>query len=155
MATATGGKVAQKLLVTRWLVNCGNKRLVLRRGEKSIRGRPDEHIQRGDERHKDQQPRAKRLRREADFLQQPGAEILQRENVTAPAADKTPEDQRRQNRQSKEDKSRVDRAALERIHRLGRLDRRDRLAHQTPLDDVRDHQQGQSDKSRRPPAAGP
>ena len=45
-----------------------NKRFVLRRGEKSICGGINEHIQRGEKRHEDQQPRAKRLRRESEFF---------------------------------------------------------------------------------------
>ena len=54
----------------------------------------------------------------AHLLQQPSAEILQRENVTAPAANKTPEDQRGQDRQSKKDEARVDESVLQRVHGL-------------------------------------
>ena len=88
-----------------------DKRFVVRVYEESIGRGPDKHIQGGDERDIDQEPRSKRFRSEANFLQHPSAEILQGENVTAPAADKTSEDQRRQDRQSKEDKARVDRPA--------------------------------------------
>src|SRR5829696_8566704 len=42
-----------------------NERLVRRLGEKSNDARVDEHIQRDDERHEDEQPRAKRLRLES------------------------------------------------------------------------------------------
>ena len=45
-----------------------NKRLVLSRRKEPICGWPNEHIERGDERDKDQQPRSKRFWREADFL---------------------------------------------------------------------------------------
>ncbi len=56
------------------------------------------------------------------------AEILKRENVASPAADKTSEDQRRQNREGKKDEAGIDRSPLERVHGLRRLNRRDRPA---------------------------
>ena len=74
--------------------------------------------------------------------------------MTAPATDKAPEDQRRQDGQSKEDESRVDRPTLERVHGLRRFDGRNRLAHDPPLNDVRNHQQIEKDERRRAPAAG-
>ena len=67
----------------------------------SINYGPDKHVQRGDERDIHQEPRPKRLRMKTHFLEQPAAEILQRENVTTPATNKTPEDERRQNCQAK------------------------------------------------------
>jgi len=62
------------------------------------------------------------------LLQQPSAEILQRENVTAPAADVSPEDQSGQDCQSKKDESCVDEPVLERVHGLRGFDRRNCLA---------------------------
>ena len=73
--------------------------------------------------------------------------------MTAPAADKTPEDQRRQDRHGKEDKSRIDGPALERVHGLRRFDGGNRLAHHPPLNDVSDHQQIKKDQRRRAPPA--
>ena len=64
--------------------------------KKAIRRGPDKHIEGGDKRNINQQPGSKRLRSEANFFKCPGAEILERENVTTPAADKTAEDQRGQ-----------------------------------------------------------
>ncbi|PYJ11353.1 MAG: hypothetical protein DME93_09960 [Verrucomicrobia bacterium] len=75
-----------------------DKRSVVRVYKESIRGGPNKHVQGADKRDIHQQPGAKRLGSETNFLQHPPAEILQSENVTTPAADKTPEDQRRQNR---------------------------------------------------------
>src|SRR4029077_8308945 len=75
--------------------------------KQSISYGPDKHVQRGAERDVHQEPRPKRLRIEGTFLEQPSAEILQRQNVTTPAANKTSEDERRQNCQAKKDKARV------------------------------------------------
>ena len=74
--------------------------------------------------------------------------------MTTPAADKASENQRRQNCQSKKDKSRVDESALQRVHGLRRFDGRNRLAHDLPLNDVRDHEQVEGDQRRRAPPAG-
>ena len=83
-----------------------DKRSMVRVCEDSMHGGPNKHIQGADERDIHQQPPAKRLGGWGrHFLQHPSAEILQSENVTAPAADKTPEDQRSPNLLSKEDKS--------------------------------------------------
>src|SRR5467141_1313818 len=102
------------------------------RAEESIRRRPNKHIQCANERDIDEQPRAKWLRSEANFLQHPPAEILQGENVTAPATDKATKDQRSQDSQSKEDESRVNEPALQRMHRFRRLDGRNRPPHDPP-----------------------
>ena len=69
-----------------------NKGFVLGLREESIGGGPNEHVESADERDVDQESRSKRLWGEANFLEYPSAEILEGENVTAPAADKTPED---------------------------------------------------------------
>src|SRR6266550_5694844 len=74
--------------------------------------------------------------------------------MAAPAAYKASKNQRRQNRQSKKYETRVDRAPLESRHRLRRLDGRNRRARDSPLNEVGDHQQIQSDECSRPPAAG-
>ena len=154
IATATEGKRLPKICGDQMIGEFGNQRRVLRVPRNSKHHGPDKHVERGDERHIHQHPRPKWLWVEANFLQQPPAEILQRENVTAPAAHKTPEDQRRQNRQTKKDESRVDESALNCLHRLRRLDGRNRFAHDSPLDDVRDHEQVKRDQCRRAPPAG-
>src|SRR5207253_10733279 len=87
-------------------------RFVRRVRKQSIGGGPHEHVQRSDERDVHQQPRPKRLRMETHFLEQPSTEILQRENVTTPATNETPEDQRRYNCQTKKDEARVDESLL-------------------------------------------
>ncbi len=132
-----------------------DQRLVFRFCEISIDGRINEHIKRDNERDKDQKPRAKRLRRKPEFLEQPAAEILKSDDVTAPAANESPKDQRRQNRQTKKDKTGIDRAVLERVHRFGRLDRRNRPSRHDPLNDVCDHQQVERDERAGAPAARP
>ena len=91
---------------------------------------------------------------QSHFLQQPAAQILQGKNVTAPAAHKASENQRCQNRQTKKDESRIDESALNRLHRLRRLDGRNRFAHDSPLNEMRDHEKIQDDQCRRAPPAG-
>ena len=91
---------------------------------------------------------------EAHFLEQPAAEVLQRENVTAPAANVSPENQRRQDRQSKKDEACIEEPLLQRVHNFRRLDGRNRLANYAPLDDVRDHEQIEKDQRRGAPPAG-
>ena len=88
------------------------------------------------------------------FLKQPAAEILQSENVTTPATNKTPENERRQNCQAKKDEARVHKPILQRVHRFRGLDGRNRSAHEPPLDDVRDHEQVQKDQSEGAPPTG-
>ena len=88
------------------------------------------------------------------FLEQPAAEILQRKYVTTPATNKTSENERRQNCQAKEDEAGVHEAVLQGVHRFRRLDRRNRSGHQSPLDDVRDHEQVQNDQCSSAPTAG-
>ena len=131
-----------------------HQRRVRRLREEPERGRPDEHVQRGQERDEDEQPGPERLRRDAHLLHQPGAEVLEGQDVAAPAADETPEDERGQDGQGEEDEPGVDVPVLERVHGLGRLDGRDRPAHDAPLDDVGDHQHVQRDERGGPPAAG-
>ena len=97
--------------------------------KQSIGCGPDKHVERGDKRDIDQEPRPKRLRMKAHFLEQPPAEILQSKNVTTPATNKTPEDERRQNCQGKKDEARVHEPLLQRVHRFRGLDRRNRSAH--------------------------
>ena len=138
MATATEGKVSQKLLVTRWLVNF-DKRPGLCARKIPIRRRPNKHVESRDERNVNQKPRSKRLGSDAHFLQKPCAKILQREDVTTPAANKTAEDQRRQDRQSEKDESRVKRSSLQRVHGLGRFDRGDGPTGHSPLNGMSDH----------------
>ena len=91
--------------------------------KQSISYGPDEHVQCGTERDIHQEPRPKRLRMKAHFLEQPSAEILQRKYVTTPATNKTSKDERRQNCQAKEDEARVHEAVLQRVHRFRRLNR--------------------------------
>jgi len=74
--------------------------------------------------------------------------------VTSPATNKTPEDQRRKNCHRKKDEARVDETLLQRVHRLGWFDGRNRFAHDSPLDDVRDHEQVETDQRRGTPPAG-
>ena len=74
--------------------------------------------------------------------------------MTAPAADKTSEDQRCQDRQRKEDKPGVDCSLLERVHGLGRLDGRNGFAHDPPLNDVSDHKQIEQNEGQCAPTAG-
>src|SRR5262249_47894673 len=97
---------------------------------------------------------SKWLRRQTHFFQQPSAEILQREDMTAPAADISPEDQGRQDRQGEKDESRVNEPLLQSVHGLRRLDRRNCLAHDAPLNDVRDHEQIEKDQRPSSPPAG-
>ena len=119
-----------------------------------VRGGPNKHVERRDERYVDQKAGSKRLGRDAHFLQQPAAEILKRENVASPAADKTTEDQRGQNSEGKKDEAGIDRSLLESVHGLRRLNRRDRPAADAPLNDMSDHPQLQEDERERAPAAG-
>jgi len=123
-------------------------------GKQSINNRPHKHVQRGAERDIYQKPGTKRLRRKANFLEQPSAEILQRKDVTTPTTNKTPEDERGQNRQAKKYETSVHEAILQGVHGFRGLDGRNRFAHQSPLNDVRDHEQIQSNQRRRAPPAG-
>src|SRR5262249_5667564 len=93
----------------------GNERF-MRFREQSIYDRPDKHVKRTDKRNINQQSRSKWLRRQTHFFQQPSAEILQREDMTAPAADISPEDQGRQDRQGEKDESRVNEPLLQSVH---------------------------------------
>jgi len=122
--------------------------------KQSIDYGPDKHVQRGAERDIHQEPRPKRLRMKTHFLEQPPAEILQRKNVTTPATNKTPEDERRQNCQAKKDEARIHESLLQGVHRFRWLDGRNRFAHNPPLNDVRDHEQVESNQRRRAPPAG-
>ena len=88
------------------------------------------------------------------FLEQPATEILQREYVTTPPTNETTENERRQNCQAKKDEARVHEPVLERVHRFRGLDGRDRLPHEPPLNDVRDHEQIQSDQRGPAPPTG-
>src|SRR5437879_11782419 len=76
----------------------GNERRVLGVMKHSIRGRPHKHVQCANERDIYEQARSKRLRMKPHFLQQPAAQILQSENVTAPPTYKPTQDQRRYTR---------------------------------------------------------
>jgi hypothetical protein len=129
-----------------WSGVCGPKH--------SINYRPDKHVQRGDKRDVHQKPRSKRLRRKTHFLEQPAAEILQSENVTTPATNKTPEDERCQNCQTKKDEARIHEPVLQRVHGFRGLDGRNRSARESPLNDVRDHEQVQKDQCGRAPPTG-
>src|SRR5437588_10687496 len=73
----------------------GNERRVLGVMKHYIRGRRHKHVQCANERDIYEQARSKWLRMEPYFLQQPAAQILQSENVTAPPTNKPPQDQRR------------------------------------------------------------
>ena len=97
--------------------------------EQPIDNGPDEHVQRGAKRDVDQEPRAKRLRMEAYFLEKPSAEILQRKYVTTPATNETPEDERRQDSQAKKDEAGVYESILQCVHRFRGLNGRNRFAH--------------------------
>src|SRR6476619_8322552 len=88
------------------------------------------------------------------FLEQPAAKILQSENVTTPATNETPEDERRQNCQAKKDEARVHEPVLQRLHRFRGLDGRNRSAHEPPLNDVRDHEQVQKNQCEPAPPTG-
>src|SRR5262249_62024802 len=90
-----GWKRLPKISSHQMIGEFGNKRF-MRFREQSIYDRPDKHVKRTDKRHINQQSRSKWLRRQTHFFQQPSAEILQREDMTAPAADISPEDQGRQ-----------------------------------------------------------
>jgi len=129
-----------------WSGICGPKQ--------SISYGPDKHVQRGAERDVNQEPRSKRLRMKTHFLEQPAAEILQSENVTTPATNKTPQDERGQDCQAKKDEASVHEPVLQRVHRFRGLDGRDRLAHEPPLNDVRDHEQVQKYQCERAPPTG-
>jgi hypothetical protein len=74
--------------------------------------------------------------------------------VTSPAANVSPETQRRQDRQGKKDETFIDEPLLQRVHGFRRLDGRNRLAHDAPLNDVRDHEQIEKDQCRGAPPAG-
>ena len=63
-----GGKSFPKIAGDQMIGELRNQRFVFRLREDSKNRRPNEHIESGDERNVDQQPRSKRLRREADFL---------------------------------------------------------------------------------------
>ena len=93
-ATATGGKVAQKSVVIRWLVNCGISGSFGGFAKNATARRPDEHVERDEQRDEDEQPRAERPRADAQLLHQPGAEVLQGHDVAAPAAEEAAEDER-------------------------------------------------------------
>src|SRR6476660_5788029 len=97
--------------------------------KQSIKYGPDKHVQRGDQRDIHQEPGPKWLRMKTHFLKQPAAEILQSKNVTTPATNKTPENERRQNCQAKKDEARVNEPVLQRVHRFRGLDGRNRSAH--------------------------
>jgi len=86
------GKRFPKISSDQMIRELRDKGFVLGFREESIGGRPNKHVESADKRDVDQQPRSKRLRSEANFFEQPSAEILEGENVTAPAADKTSED---------------------------------------------------------------
>src|SRR5262245_31266087 len=92
-------------------------------GKQTICSWPHEHVQCRDERDIHQKTRPKLLQMKPHFLEQPAAEILQGENVTTPATNKTPEDQRRYDCQGKKDEARVDESLLQRVHRLRGFDR--------------------------------
>jgi len=74
--------------------------------------------------------------------------------VTTPATNKTSEDQRCQNRQTEKDEARVHKSILQRVHRFRWLDRRHGSARESPLDNVRDHEQVQKDQRSRAPPTG-
>ena len=74
--------------------------------------------------------------------------------MTAPAADKTSEDQCCQDRQRKEDEPGIDCSLLERVHGLGGLNRRNGFAHDLPLNDVTDHKQIEQNEGQCAPTAG-
>src|SRR6516162_5020063 len=83
---------------------------------------PDKHVQRGAQRHIDQEPRPKRLRMKTHFFEKPPAEILQRKYVATPATNKPSKDKRRQDCQAKEDEAGIYKAILQGVHRFRWLD---------------------------------
>ena len=145
------GKRLPKIGSHQMIGEFGNKRFVRRREESINRG-PDKHVQRANEWRIHQQSRPERLWMKPHLFQQPAAEILQSENVTAPAANVSPENQRRQDRQSKKDKPSINESLLQGVHGLGGLNRGNCFARHPPLDEMSDHKQIEKDKRERAPA---
>jgi hypothetical protein len=79
--------------------------------------------------------------RDPELFHQPGAKILQGDDMTSPSANEPAEDQSRENSKGKKDESGVDRSVLERVHRLRRFDRRDGTSRDAPLNEMGDHQE--------------
>ena len=107
-----------------------------RRNQRALEGRPREHVDGDAQRDPDQQPRAERPRPDAGAPHQPAAEVLQRDQVAAPAAHEAAEQRGGEDRQCEEHEAGVDPAQLQRLHRLGRLHRSERAAGGQPVGDV-------------------
>jgi hypothetical protein len=93
-----------------------------------------------------QQARTHRPRPQTDPAEQPGAEVLQRDDVAGPAAEPAAEDQRRRDQAREQQEAGIDAPFLERLHRLGRLDRCHRLPGQTPVQEVQADQHVHADQ---------
>ncbi len=147
MPTIQPGKVSQKAPVVSSL-----PRTARRVAEPEPVGRrPEEHVDEGEVGHEAQQPRAQRPRAEADLLEQPAREVLERDQMAGPAAEPAPEEGGEEDRAGEEDEAGVDDAGLGEGHRLGGLDRRHRAPGDEPVGDVKRDRDVDRDEHRRPP----
>ena len=122
-------------------------------GDEPHERRKAEHVERSRERREREKPRAERLRAHAELLHDPGAEILERDDVTPPAAEEPAEDRRSRERDREEDEPAVHVAELERVHRLGRLDRREGAASDQIVREVKRDERVHADQDARAPLA--
>ena len=101
--------------------------------------RPQEHVDKGDDGNRPEQAGAQRPRSDPDFDQQPSAEILERDEVTAPAAEKPTEEDGHCDRRDEEDQTGVHDPVFGELHALGWLDGAQGRPLQQPLGCVGDH----------------
>jgi len=116
--------------------------------------RPEKHINRGGKRDENHEPGAKGLGPESQTLENPQREILIGDEMAAPAADPTTENQRREQGGSEEEEAHVDLAGAEGLHRLGGFDGRERLARPNPVQIMTDHEEMDADEGPGPPETG-
>ncbi len=115
--------------------------------------RPDEHEGHHSQRSEQQQATANRLGANPEFLESPRGEILKGQDVAAPRAEESPEDQGRDDDQAHEDEAHGHYAQFQREHRLVEFQRGQRLADDEPRRDVDgDHNVYQNEHDG-PPAA--
>ena len=98
--------------------------------------RPHEHVEQRPRRHEQQYPRPNGSRADANPGQQPGAEVLQRQDVAPPGAEEAAEDGRRDHCRRHEDEAGGHDPQLQRVHDLVELQRSQRPARDLPVGNV-------------------
>src|SRR5450756_670480 len=117
--------------------------------------RPHEHIERDHDGNPEEKTAPDRTRADLQPLQDPAAEILERQDVASPGAEEAAEDGGRNDRECHEDEPRGQNPQLERVHDLVKLEGRKSFPRESPVKDVNGDENVDRPKSYRAPPCVP